>query len=193
MMEADENTPVRMFHTVWHVGRLGTKTIKTREDASRALHNLAHSDTVNKSMKKPTKGPDVLFDTDGRPVAVDDAQRKALTPKVQLCLSRWSRLLHYTSDWTPGDESGEEDDAVETWNNMVKNTSLGSLRSFASLSSEQPSSEQLSSSSLTPAAPPKATKRRSTTTTTALSVDRRHKLPFPRRSPRQPASLNATR
>uniref|UniRef100_A0A914V1E9 Uncharacterized protein n=1 Tax=Plectus sambesii TaxID=2011161 RepID=A0A914V1E9_9BILA len=164
----DENTPVRMFHTVWHVGRLGTKTIKTRDDAARALCSLAHSDTVNKSMKKPSKGPDALFDAAGRPLPLEHEQRKVLTPKVQLCLSRWSRLMHYTADWTPGDVSGEEDDVIDTWNSMVRNTSI---------SSEPKTPVQ-----------PSSTKRHSSS---VVSVDR-PKLPHPRRSPRLP-SLNATR
>ncbi|MCP9258629.1 hypothetical protein DINM_001645 [Dirofilaria immitis] len=99
---------LRTFYTVWHIGRISRKSLKTNEETVAALKQLSVSPTVEKCLRITPKG---------------GITAKVITDKSQLSkralhtLSRWARM---TEDIVQdGYESGYDEDPVEIWNRAI--------------------------------------------------------------------------
>ncbi|VDK64271.1 unnamed protein product [Onchocerca ochengi] len=99
---------LRTFYTVWHIGRISRKSLKTSEETKTALKELSVSPTVEKCLRVTPKGgiaAEVITD------------KSHLSKRALHTLSRWARL---TEDVVQdGYESGYDDDPVEIWNRAI--------------------------------------------------------------------------
>ncbi|EFO21485.1 hypothetical protein LOAG_07005 [Loa loa] len=99
---------LRSFYTIWHIGRISRKSLKTSEETNAALKKLSVSPTVEKCLQNPPKGgitAELITD------------RSQLSKRALHTLSRWARM---TEDVVQdGYESGYDDDPVEIWNRAI--------------------------------------------------------------------------
>ncbi|KAL4001655.1 hypothetical protein ACH3XW_0160 [Acanthocheilonema viteae] len=109
---------LRSFYTIWHIGRISKKSLKTSEETKTALKQLSVSPAVEKSLRVVPKG---------------GLTAKVITDKSQLSkralhtLSRWARI---TEDVVQdGYESGYDDDPVEIWNRAITLADLSCIGS----------------------------------------------------------------
>ncbi|VDK72812.1 unnamed protein product [Litomosoides sigmodontis] len=99
---------LRSFYTVWYIGRISGKSLKTSEETKTALKELSASPTVEKCLRVVPKG--------GIPAEVI-VNKSQLSKRALHTLSRWARM---TEDVVQdGYESGYGDDPVEIWNRAI--------------------------------------------------------------------------
>ncbi|CAG9534073.1 unnamed protein product [Cercopithifilaria johnstoni] len=99
---------LRSFYTIWHIGRISRKSLKTNEETKTALKELSVSPIVEKCLRVVPKGGITAE------VIADKSQ---LSKRALHTLSRWARM---TEDVVQdGYESGYDDDPVEIWNRAI--------------------------------------------------------------------------
>ncbi|KAK6100772.1 hypothetical protein QQG55_2020 [Brugia pahangi] len=99
---------LRSFYTIWHIGRLSRKSLKTNDEIKTALKELSASPTVEKCLRvTPKGGITAKMITD----------RSQLSKRALYTLSRWARMIEDVVQ--DGYESGYDDDPVEIWNRAV--------------------------------------------------------------------------
>ncbi|EJW79752.1 hypothetical protein WUBG_09339 [Wuchereria bancrofti] len=99
---------LRSFYTIWHIGRISRKSLKTNEEIKTALKELSASPTVEKCLRVTPKGgitAKVISD------------RSQLSKRALYTLSRWARMIEDVVQ--DGYESGYDGDPVEIWNRIV--------------------------------------------------------------------------
>uniref|UniRef100_A0A0R3RP89 TFIIS N-terminal domain-containing protein n=1 Tax=Elaeophora elaphi TaxID=1147741 RepID=A0A0R3RP89_9BILA len=99
---------LRSFYTIWHIGRISRKSLKTSEETKTALKELSISPAVEKCLRIVPKGGITAE------VITDKSQ---LSKRALHTLSRWARM---TEDVVQdGYESGYDEDPVEIWNRAI--------------------------------------------------------------------------
>uniref|UniRef100_A0A915PFY9 Uncharacterized protein n=1 Tax=Setaria digitata TaxID=48799 RepID=A0A915PFY9_9BILA len=99
---------LRSFYTIWYIGRITRKSLRSSEETEMALKELSLSPVVEKCLVVVPKGGI------GAEMITDKSQ---LSKRALQTLSRWARITEGVIQ--DGYESGYDDDPVEIWNRAI--------------------------------------------------------------------------